>query len=438
MIMKSKLFVTFTRCRTSCSKLQQFRVTGASAFRAGILHMVLLLLVPAGIYAQPQIHATGVHAWGSQVDVRFHVRCGNGFTQQFTMQNMMVEDNQQDLTANATLQCNGVGGISAALVFDASGSMSGPGNAAAKEAGRIFIDSLDGVIDEATVIWFSTVVNIQQQMTTIKPLLYGAVDAIPALGGTAVWDAVYAGLIELINNGVNSTRVVIVLTDGVDAASTRTPDEIINLARRNRIPVFNVLLGDHGDDVELRQIADETYGGFYQCDDGAEVLVAYDEIYEEIRAATHDCVISYTGACPDGREHWVNLGVLQTCGGDDTTYIAYTALYDSSVAQEVHMSFGDISGSADAGTVKVPLNLDAPIGTGIFRSCFINLRYDTSYLSFRSAVIPTGSLIEGVTLNVTEFPSTSVNLETMSDKLVSGTGNLLELEFDVKSVFDTT
>lgn len=436
--MEAKPFVLFTRCRISICEAARCTRTQAKITGTLTVLLLLLLILAGRISAQPEIWATSAYASGSQVDVRFHVRCNGGYLQQLSMQNMRIRDNGQDLTASSTLQCLGVGALSAALVFDASGSMSGMGNAIAKQAGHRFIDSLDGIIDEATVIWFNTMVNIQQQMTTIKPLLYGAVNALPASGGTAVWDGTYAGLIELINNGVHSTRAVIVLTDGVDASSSRTSAEVIDLALRNRIRVFNVLLGHVGNAFELRMIADRTNGGFYQCDDATEVLAAYEEIYRDIRASVHDCILSYTGACPDGREHWINLGVQQVCGGDDTTNIAYTALYDSTVAQEVHMSFGGVAVNAEAGTVKVPLNLDAPINTGIFRSCFINMRYDTSYLSFRSARIPPGSLIEGVTLNVTEFPSKSVNLETMSDKLVSGTGTLLEAEFDVKSVFDTT
>jgi hypothetical protein len=98
-----------------------------------------------------------------------------------------------------TIRC----AISVSLVFDASGSMGGSGQAGAKQAGHAFVDLMDGVIDEASVIWFTHVVTVFQQMTTVKPLLHAAVDALPAGGTTAVWDGIYAGLIELINNGVN-------------------------------------------------------------------------------------------------------------------------------------------------------------------------------------------------------------------------------------------
>ena len=53
---------------------------------------------------------------------------------------------------------------------------------------------MDGVVDEAAVIWFTQVVTVYQQMTTVKPMLHSAVDALPASGATAVWDGIYAGI----------------------------------------------------------------------------------------------------------------------------------------------------------------------------------------------------------------------------------------------------
>ena len=70
-------------------------------------------------------------------------------------------------------------------------------------------------------------------MTTVKPILHSAVDALPSTGGTAIWDGIHAGIIELINNGANPCRTVIAMTDGGDNASTHSAVAVDDPSRRS-------------------------------------------------------------------------------------------------------------------------------------------------------------------------------------------------------------
>ena len=194
------------------------------AIQAVPLGILLLTMMSPIAEAQPNLNFKRVNIDWPTIELYFAVGCNGNPAYNMAKQDFRIFENGVELTdftlwcPDPTVRC----AISIAMVFDASGSMGGSGNAGAKAAGRAFIDQMDGVHDEAAVIWFNTMVNIEQQMTTLKPPLYAAVDALPAGGGTAVWDGTYAGIVELINNGINQCRAVIVVTDGGDNASTRT------------------------------------------------------------------------------------------------------------------------------------------------------------------------------------------------------------------------
>ena len=64
----------------------------------------------------------------------------------------------------------------------------------------------------------------------------GAWDATRAYGATSLWDAVAATAKEVLH--VSSAAPLIVITDGVDSASTLTPAEVSNIASRLDVPVY--------------------------------------------------------------------------------------------------------------------------------------------------------------------------------------------------------
>jgi hypothetical protein len=177
-----------------------------------------ILLAGSTAEAQPNLNFKRVTVNWPVVELYFAVGCNGQPAYSMAKQDFRILENGREIK-NFTLSCPDPtvrASVSAALVFDASGSMQGAGNAGAKQAGRAFVDLMDGVVDQATIIYFNAQVVISQQMTTLKPLLYASVDALPAGGFTAVWDGCHAGIVELINKGVNQSRFVILMTDGDD------------------------------------------------------------------------------------------------------------------------------------------------------------------------------------------------------------------------------
>lgn len=393
--------------------------------------VLAMLLGTMQMQAQPNLNFKRIVVNWPTIELYFAVGCNGQPAYDLKKADLRLRENGIPIE-DFTLFCPDVNvrcAISVSLVFDASGSMSGTGNAGAKQAGATFINLMDGTLDEATVIYFNTQVTIAQQMTTIKPLLLASVDGLPASGGTAVWDGCYAGIIELINNGVNQCRAVIVLTDGGDNSSTRTPAEIISLANRNRIRVYTVGLGSSINATELELIALLTGGRYYQTPNAGQIAAIYSEIAHIIFRHFEECVLTYRVACADGGMRTVELETRDYCGGTDVKTKNYRAPLDSTTFSSMHMSLGD--GVALGGKrVVVPLNVDEVLSTTNFYPFTFTLKYDTSALRFISASTPPWGLLASTGVDVQGTQTGAIVLRTRDTKEISGRGRLIDLTFE--------
>ncbi len=373
------------------------------------------------------------------IELYFSVGCNGNPAYNMTKQDFRVFEDSAlvkdfDLWCpDPTVRCT----ISAALVFDASGSMSGSGNAGAKAAGRTFVDQMDGWLDEAAVFSFNTTVTLEQKTSTQKRLLYAAIDSLPAFGGTAVWDGAHAGIVEMINNGVNQCRAVIVLTDGHDNSSNRTPGEVISLANRNRIRVFTIGLGSSVSAAELEMVAVLTGGRYYQTPDAAQLAAIYKDISTTMFQGFNECVIAYENGCMDGSMRDVELRLEDFCDGSVSKTKSYLAPTDSSSYSRLAMDLGDAvaRGNED---ITLPLNLLTPVNTqAALRRLAFTLQFDSQYVQLARAEAPPGALLEGSTFDVTPVPG-GVRVCTEDAVMVQGDGLLMDLVFHAANVLDTT
>lgn len=316
--------------------------------------------------------------------------------------------------------------ISVSLVFDASGSMIGAGQAGAIAAGNAFINNMDGVIDEAAVIIFSSSVTVLQSMTADTSALRSAVNSINASGATAVWDGIYAGLQEVIAKGKNQCRAVIALTDGGDNSSTRTPSELISLATRNHIRVYTVGLGTGVDAALLQAIAAQTGGRYYQTPSGSELAMIYQEILVDITRGFRECMITYQARCKDGGLRTVDLQLLDVCGGTDTKSKTYRALKDIATYTPLTIQAGSAVTLGDT-TVTVPITLVDTLRNELFHPATFTLLFDHTKAQLQT-VSTAGTLLDGVALTVTPITN-GVTIATRDRAIVHGAGTLFELTF---------
>jgi Ca-activated chloride channel family protein len=122
-------------------------------------------------------------------------------------------------------------GLTAALVFDTSGSVAGEKLSQLRAAGHAFVDGL-GERDSASLLTFSEEVLLPVAATRDRAALHRALDRIGARGATAVRDALYVAL-RLPRDG--GRPMVLLFTDGEDTLSWLTPDEILAAARQSDV-----------------------------------------------------------------------------------------------------------------------------------------------------------------------------------------------------------
>jgi len=402
---------------------------------------ILLLFATAVVHAQPLLNFDRLTVNWPRIELYCTIACDGKPVYNVTNDNFRIFENNVEVEA-FTLWCpdpTAQYAISVALVCDVSGSM-GYGNptplSGLKAAGHAFVDMMDGYTDEATLIMFNTSVTVYQKMTTNKEALHEAVDALFSAGGTAVWDGAYAGLVELLNDGVNQSRAVIVMTDGHDAASVRTPQEVINLANRHNIRVFTVGVPNPSlSRIEMELIALLTGGKFYVASNPLELTAIYQEIMTVMRQMFQECVITYQRDCADGSIRTVELQIDDVCEGTDVRTRTYRAPLDSTSFSNLHMEIAGGSGTGDS-DVTVPLQLLTPLNGEVFGELSFTLMFDTSRIQLNSVRTPHGSLLDGVPLSFAPV-STGAFVQIMETRAIHGSGMLMEFSFSARSLHDT-
>ena len=195
---------------------------------------------------------------------------------------------------------------SIALLIDRSESMNYdmPGERVKKinatiSAVKKFINSMvltPTIFDEAGVFSFARIFYINQDFTTDKVKLSNALPS-SLLRYTALFD----GCVETINRLKSRpfNRVLIVLSDGDDNASSNTENDVITQARTNKIKVYTISIGgNNNDDAVLKRIASGTGGLFFEANTQKDLEDIYYNIFRML-SYNVQTYFDVVGACPD-------------------------------------------------------------------------------------------------------------------------------------------
>jgi Ca-activated chloride channel family protein len=201
-----------------------------------------------------------------------------------------------DLASFETLPVNVI------LALDQSKSVTGDRLAQLQDAARTVLQAL-GPRDQAALVTFSHRVAVPQALTRDSAKVVAAVEAVRPSGETALFDAVYAGLLTGVDDP--SRNLVLVFSDGVDTASWLSPAQIIETAKRSEAVVYALSPKDGGSAPFLRQLTDQTGGSAFEVDSLQQLSSRFAAILEEFR---HRYLLSYTpkGVQPGG---WHKLEV---------------------------------------------------------------------------------------------------------------------------------
>ena len=203
--------------------------------------------------------------------------------------------------------------VTLAVILDSSGSMQ-PAMDKVHNAASRFVDSL-ALEDKALVIDFDEKVYLLQDLTNDKDQLRRAITSTNALGGTALYDALYASFRRL--RGIEGRKAIILLTDGDDTSSKFSFKRVLDEAKISDIIIFPIGLGTTVLDIDLRRIlktlAEET-GGRASFPSKVEDLEAvYKDISEELKSQYY---ITYepSNTVWDGR--WRKIKMYGAAGKD--------------------------------------------------------------------------------------------------------------------------
>ncbi|RTL47377.1 MAG: VWA domain-containing protein [Sphingobacteriales bacterium] len=200
-------------------------------------------------------------------------------------------------------QINGRG-INIILCIDISGSMTEqdfvPNRLeAAKKVATSFVESRPG--DEIGVVIFSS------QSFTLCPLTVDHATVLNQINniqngylqeeGTAIGSGL-ATSVDRLRNSTNKSKVIILLTDGVDFGGQIPPDVALNMAKLYGIKVYTIGVGSNANRIDdnhnplsnvtsspldfneglLKQLAAETGGQYYHATDNAALQNIYKSI----------------------------------------------------------------------------------------------------------------------------------------------------------------
>ncbi len=159
------------------------------------------------------------------------------------------------------------------LILDRSGSMNDNGKIGAARQGLLQFVSMLGDLDGLGLTVFNDTINVLSPVVPLGPnrqKIRDQINAITACCNTLLYDTIdqqVKALAALPND--RHIKVVVVLTDGMDDASTLTRDQLINdIAARglnagNGIKVFAIAYGSDADVQDLQAIAGATGGQEY-------------------------------------------------------------------------------------------------------------------------------------------------------------------------------
>jgi len=185
--------------------------------------------------------------------------------------------------------------VTVGLVVDHSSTM-GPKLAEVTAAARTFVQSSNRD-DEMFVVNFNEKVSLglpsTVRFTNNTAELGSAIEAAPAGGQTALYDAIAKGLEEL-QAGSQDKKVLIVVSDGGDNASTHSLAEVMKLAGQSNAVIYTVGLFDENDQDRnpgvLKHLAQATGGEAFLPDKLDEVVAVCERIARDIR---HQYTIGY-------------------------------------------------------------------------------------------------------------------------------------------------
>jgi len=292
--------------------------------QAGTLAAPLIVIGLLDVAASGVPLADGQFRSGVQtVSVYGTVRDGAGrFATSLTRDDFRIFDNGRPV--DISIFSSDVQPITVAVMLDMSGSMA-PVFLRVRASTFQFIDALLPH-DRATIGTFGSEVFVSPLLTGDKAVLRRVVEEeLWPGGGTPLWAAVDEAMTALANE--SGRRIVLVLTDGRDSGEQlrlpRGPNDRVGVTKWPGNPgfgkvrkraveqafmVYAIGMEGGGLDSAIIGLADETGGGHFQLQRGADLNSTFTQVADELR---RQYLLGFVPAALDGKLHTLDVQVTK-------------------------------------------------------------------------------------------------------------------------------
>lgn len=202
----------------------------------------------------------------------------------------LAEDSQQVTILSADLAPDAP--INLVLLLDTSGTMTGPGITAAKNAASNFIAGL-GRDDRVALVTFNDTIKTHIDFTTDHQAARQELNLVDATSGagTCLYDAAFQA-VQMTATVPSGRRAVILFTDGVDETpsgkqcSVHDADDVIDIANESgtRTPLYTLGMGKKVDQKILQQLAQDTGGRFFFSPDANQLDAIFIRLSDTLRS----------------------------------------------------------------------------------------------------------------------------------------------------------
>jgi len=203
--------------------------------------------------------------------------------------------------------------ISVAIAIDISQSLIGEPMQVTRAAARRFIETALRPDDEVALVSFNHVVNVVANWTTDRTRLLASLDALAPSGSTALYDAVFR-TISLFTTRHLQRAAIVVISDGADSASDRTPTQLKQQLAGTDLFLYWMAV-DHADARPATRVNPYTIAEIAaQANGYSEVIGRTEDLDAALTRVSdeldHQYVMSYVPATPaTGGMHTVRVSV---------------------------------------------------------------------------------------------------------------------------------
>ncbi len=322
--------------------------------------------------------------------------------------------------------------FSLSIVIGIGSTMSAGDISFAKGVASRIVSRMNGISDEVAVITYDDNVNLQAAFTHIPIVLQQGIDAITGTGrGNYFWDGVYEGVRYCANDGNRVSRGVLILSNGKGDGGSKNFNDVVQLAKLAKIPVYCLGISAVGSDQDMRDLAAQTGGKYF---DNADQTV--QELVDNLNGTPPYCTLEYTTdhLCRSGVDRQLDIRVRKN---NDSASVTHAFAMAADPADRVPVTITVDSATVTAGLpTDVPLLLSPAVPGQRLLGGELLLRFDTSLLQLTD-VTTDGYLAEGMQASAM-MNANGAMVTLFGTAQLEGSGTLMMLEFTGGSVQDVT